>query len=785
MHNPVVLAAAFMLGLALAAAYQPGWAGTTLALGCLAVGLAGAAAGGLQVSRRVELLTAALLVFAALGTGLCLRPALAANNTLPPAGVARIEGWVQETRFGRDGQARSRIRVTQGARLVDSAPIAAGTELWAGPIPLPEGARLRLLATLSPHVPFRNPSPHPPLPNTHPTQGSAKLAAADAYRVLEHPWPARWLDGVRVRLRRALEATLPVDVSEVARALILGDPDTLSDDDATSVRRSGMAHVFAVSGMHVTLLAGLGVLLLTRVLLLWPALARRYEARRIAVALGIPWALAIAALTGGAPSGWRASITTALCWLLVACGLRPNAAAVSAFACLGFGAVQPSEAMRPAFLLSIAATAAIVAAPHSPARDLQSLWLGALGLSARTSLATAPIVLWTFGSVPIVGVFANLLLVPVGSGLLVLAALHALLAVVVPPLAALSGAPLILFSRAFLQACGAFAQLAPGVTWPPPDVCQGATLVLGVCACLYCKRWRSLCWVVLAMLGLLLVLEWRLRHAEQPTGMLRATFLDVGQGDAALVDLPDGRCMLIDAGGNPNGGADPGSAVLLPLLRARRRDHLDLVVLSHPHPDHYGGLAALVGQVPVTELWDNGQASAEGDLAGTSRAATQLMAALQAHGTRVLRPSELCQKPRVFGGALLQVLAPCPSYDPGYDANDNSLVVRIQYGRRALLFAGDIEAHTEQALVGSGVRVRADVLKVPHHGSRTSSSPELLRAVAPELAIVSAGAVNPFGHPHAEVMTRLRSSVARVIDLGTSGGVTVTTDGSELRVSRW
>jgi len=260
----------------------------------------------------------------------------------------------------------------------------------------------------------------------------------------------------------------------------------------------------------------------------------------------------------------------------------------------------------------------------------------------------------------------------------------------------------------------------------------------------------------------------------------------VGQGDAALVDLPDGTLMLVDAGGNPGGGPDPGARVLLPLLQARRRDAIDLLVLTHPHPDHYGGLEALLGQVPIREIWDSGQGAAEREQSGTARASAELLDRARALGSRVRLPSELCGQVQTRGRATLHLLAPCPAYDSGYDPNDNSLVLRIDIGRRRLLFTGDVEAHAEGQLVQQQREaLRADVLKVPHHGSRTSSSLELLAAVQPSIAVVSAGATNSFGHPHREVLARLEARVAHVFSTAQHGGTVVLTDGNTLLLETW
>jgi competence protein ComEC len=390
---------------------------------------------------------------------------------------------------------------------------------------------------------------------------------------------------------------------------------------------------------------------------------------------------------------------------------------------------------------------------------------------------------WSFGSLPLVGLLANLLLVPVGSLLLLMAAGHALIACTASALAPLTAACLTLLARAFLRGSSACNAIDPHFVLPVLSLPQGIAVGLGTCALLQARHVRTQLCVLAATLTAYLGAELYLRIREQPNDSLRVTFLDVGQGDAALLDLPSGQLMVIDGGGNPQGGPDPGVRVLLPLLAARRRASIDVAVLTHPHPDHYGGLTALLAELPVKQLWDSGQARVEAELNHTSQAADELVRLARARGTFVRSPAELCGAVQRFGAAKVHVISPCPAFDSGFDPNDNSLVLRVEYAGRSLLFTGDIEAHAESQLLARGADLRAEVLKVPHHGSRTSSSEALLRAVQPSVAIVSAGAVNQFGHPHPEVMARLSRLVPRVIDLGEHGGTTVTIDrGGAMRV---
>ena len=200
-------------------------------------------------------------------------------------------------------------------------------------------------------------------------------------------------------------------------------------------------------------------------------------------------------------------------------------------------------------------------------------------------------------------------------------------------------------------------------------------------------------------------------------------------------------------------------------------------MLSHPHPDHFTGLASALEELEVGELWDTGQGEAE----GAGPIYQGLLHSLRARGVPIVHPSELCDRPRRFSGATVRVLAPCPSFVPHRGANDNSIVISIAYGERRFLFTDDAEHEEELELLrGNNADLRADYLKVGHHGSRTSTSEAFLAAVAPALATLSCGVRNRFGHPPLPTVERLAAHAVSTLRLDRSGSVLVTTDGQTL-----
>jgi len=280
----------------------------------------------------------------------------------------------------------------------------------------------------------------------------------------------------------------------------------------------------------------------------------------------------------------------------------------------------------------------------------------------------------------------------------------------------------------------------------------------------------------LAQLLLIAVLMLHPLSAGRADGKLRVDFLDVGQGDAALVTMPDGTTLLVDGGGRPQfrSHADGpthsiGESVVSEYLWWRGLDRIDYVLATHADADHIDGLndvvrnfdigAALVGRTPPNDP-----------------EFTKFAGTLGSRNLQVIHTGDVIR----FGEVEVKVLWPPPGIE---SSNDDSVVLKINFRDRSILLTGDIEKKAEGALLGQNLH--ADVVKVAHHGSRTSSTEAFASATNPRFAIISVGQESMFGHPHAEVVERWRSKDAEVLTTGKCGTITVTTDGTDLWLKKF
>ncbi len=623
-------------------------------------------------------------------------------------------------------------------------------------------------------------------------RGIDLLAADD--RASAWRWPAQ--------VARAASARVAVRGGDrhgnaLVRAAVLGDRAGLDDEVEAAWRAAGVYHALSVSGLHLAVVALLAFLAVGRG---WAAvgLGAWIAPRRAAAAVALPLALGYTLVTGAQVATVRAMVVVAVMLIGELCGRRARAADVLGLAALLVLGQRPSTLWDPGFQLSFvaAATLIVAAARREGGAEIAPPWpwraVRALGRTLATScavaLATAPITAAHFHEVALGGVIGNLIAtplielaaIPLGLGGVALAAIAPVVGGVVIDLAVV-----IAGVTAWLVA--ALAAWTPSLTLPPPS-----PLELVACAGLW-SAWAlgrlrpargraALAIAALAALGL--CGSWALHaHRRGADDRLRITFLDVGQGDAAVLELPGGAVWLVDAGGSPGAAGDDLRAAARPgeivarFLRTRRIDRVDVAIVSHPHPDHYLGLLAVAAAMPIDELWIAAEDGAD------DAAFTPVRAWLEATGTRVVHPPLAAIE---VGDVIVRVLA--PGYDPGdgvravatadpvRSVNDDSMVVALERAGRRVLFTGDLEEEGEALLAASGAELASDVVKVPHHGSPTSSSAALVAATRPAYAVVSLGAGNRFGFPGPAVVARWRAAGTRILRTDQAGAITVSID---------
>jgi competence protein ComEC len=737
-------------------------------------------------ARRVRV-TGMVVVLAALGMG-ALRAHIAVSRhearrveadsiIAQPArcsGRGRVESSPVRVRGVPRWDARLQAVVCDG----QSVPWVGPATLYGGPEGLARGDEVDVIATIAAPQRLWNESGGDPRPSEAHRAVVRTGGTIDVRVVRRALGLLAWIDRARARVRDRIDATFPEDVAPMARALVLGESDLTAEDDR-SFRASGLSHLLAVSGMHLVLVLALAVSALEAALARVEPIAARMDVGRVAAAVGLPVAWLYAEFAGAGGSTLRAAWMATAALAARALGRRTDTTRAFGISLAAMGVADALVAYDLSFVLSAAATAGLLAFARQPAVKLPRLAVAgvrAIITTAAASVPCVPIIARFSPTFPLGGAVANVLAVPLGeSAALPLCLTHALL--VWWPAAERGCA--IVASGALIAVrvvARVFSVPALTVDVPPPTSWQLSAAAVALAAVILGGRRR---WPLVALAGAVLaLLEIGARRDGAPRGVLRATFLDVGQGDAAIVDLPDGEAIVVDGGGLVGSPIDVGARVLGPELRTRRRLAIAAAVLTHPHPDHFAGFVTGLGAVAVRELWDTGQGEAE-QLGGGY---AQLLRAARARGVPVLGPDRLCGG-RTLGGARIDVLAPCPGFSSDRGPNDNSFVLRIGYGRRHLLLVGDAEREEEKSLLADvRGRLYADVLKVGHHGSRTSSSEAFLAAVAPREAVVSVGRRNRFGHPHAAALDALGAAGARVWRTDRDGAVVVTTDGISLDI---
>ncbi|HUF20476.1 MAG TPA: DNA internalization-related competence protein ComEC/Rec2 [Burkholderiales bacterium] len=561
-------------------------------------------------------------------------------------------------------------------------------------------------------------------------------------------------ESVRARLQGALADR---DYRGVIVALAIGDQRAIPPGLWKVFTRTGTNHLMAISGLHITMVAGLVFAVVVRIWKRSEALSARLPAARAAIAFG-----AFAALTYAALSGFAVPAQRAICMLLVVAaalwsGWRWPFSTVLGLALFAVLAIDPMAATAPGFWLSFGAVAAIILAGTSRLRA--DGWAFTLVRTQwAVTIALVPLLLALFQQVSIVSPLANAVAIPVVS--LVVAPM-ALLAIVLPfdTLAQASHAVMALCMR-FLETLAAFPDAAWQQHAPPP---WSVPLALAGAAWMLLPRGFPARWLGLVVLAPLFLIT----PPHPAVGELWLTVLDVGQG-TAVVARTRGHALLFDAGPAFSASMDAGERFVVPYLRGEGVRRLDAMLVSHDDTDHSGGAVAVLSALPVTRLWSS------------------LPQTHAAHGYATI--SERCVHGQAWewDSVRFEVLHPqAASYNESrLRDNDRSCVLRISSAHGTVLIPGDIESRSEQDLLRDPRAVlAADILVAPHHGSRTSSSDKFIAAVRPRHVVFTVGHRNRFGHPHPQVVARYRSHGVQLHRTDVAGAVTfrLAANGTEIR----
>ncbi len=589
------------------------------------------------------------------------------------------------------------------------------TQLWPKPPPVGSLVAGRLRAS----------APRQALPGSWPSHAQAILSRAHQARM--HPW-------VSLTPSEAMPTALAhVRHRGLIWALATGDRSAIDDETTNLLRRTGAAHLLAISGLHVGMVAALAWAIawaLTRGLTSgpWPPIARVLPSLMSAIA-----ACLYAQAVGWPVSTQRAAMMVAGACACAIIGRRVDPWQILGIAALAVLAVEPSQVASLGFMMSFGAAGALIGwmprwstwTAHYLPRPLR--WAAnSLGVTLVATLGTLPCSAWVFQSVPIGGILANLLAVPLFSLVTVPAAL---LASYGPEVFASMFAAIaersIDAALAWLEVCD-LGELNPAI---------GPVLAIALAVAVLTQRPRTLALIVACS-----VFSFSL-----PTRDLVVTFPAVGQGSAALVSWPDGRTWLIDGG--------PDGRGLTQWLRRTGIDTLDRVVVSHPDLDHFGGIEPVISSLDIGELW-----LSRPPVAGEDRYRHLW---LLAHQKAITIRSSVAQE--------------------GRTDNDAGVVVSLRHGQHRFLFLGDVSREVEREIARQ--LPRTSVVQMSHHGSGRSSDPAIVDATKAAFAVVQSGPGNRYGHPSPEAIRRW--SGTKVLRTDTLGSIRIRSNGTSLVAQRW
>jgi len=608
-----------------------------------------------------------------------------------------------------------------------------------------------------------------------------------------------WMESLRDHIRDFLNREANPPTSSIFKALVLGEQGDIPEEIKEYFILTGTAHLLAISGDQFGIVALLSFSLFIWILKRSEFLLLSISVRKWAAGLTIPCIVLYAFIAGREISVIRAAIMVITFLFSILLDRERNllhTLALAAFLILIF---SPPSLFDVSFQLSFLAVFSII---YLVPRILQEFKQEVISLLPKSSwrknilkyiilsllvtgvaiLGTAPFVAFHFNRFAPIGFFTNLLIIPwVGFLIVPLSLTASIFSFFSTPLATflinINGFITLILLRvlAFFSSIpyASFFMSTPTVF----EIVLFYLLLLFVVHLRKRKRIRYL-FAGLCIVFVLDLTYWDLKGLFQKNLMM--TFIDVGHGDSILLEFPRGKRMLIDGGGLYEDRFDIGKNVIAPFLWKKKIQKIDTLVLTHPDPDHFKGLKFIASQFSIGQFWDNG-------LKGESESYRQLEEILSSKKIERLSLNEASPFQMISGVEISFLNPPLLNSiqrkgSMHWDLNNSSLVMKLQFKNVSVLFTGDIRREAEERMLRKGYPLRAEILKVPHHGSSYSSSPLFLQRVKPSYAILSVGERNIGRLPHPEVIKRYRQLGSRILRTDKHGAITVITDGEKIEV---
>ena len=666
------------------------------------------------------------------------------------------------------------------------------------------GDRLRLLCKLYPPPGFHNPGGfsyerHLAFERIH-TIGflSEKKGLVKLGEGFKNPFTLH-VEGWRDRIRDFLNREAHPPTSSIFKALVLGEQGDIPEEITEYFILTGTAHLLAISGDQFGIVALLSFSVLIWILKRSEFLLLTIDVKKCASALTIPCIVFYALIAGGGISVIRAAIMVITFLFSILLNRERNLLHTLALAAFLILIVSPPSLFDVSFQLSFLAVLSIL---YLVPRILQEFKQEGISLLLKTPwkknilkyimlsllvtgvaiLGTAPFVALHFNRFSPIGFFTNLFIIPwVGFLIVPLSLTASIFSFFSTPLATflinINGFITLILLRVL-----AFFASIPYASFfvSTPTVFEIILVYLLLLSAVHLRKGKKIRYIFvgLCMVFALDLAFWNLKDLFQKD--LRLTFIDVGHGDSILIEFPKGKRMLIDGGGLYEDRFDIGKNVIAPFLWERKIRRIDILGLTHPDPDHLKGLVFIASQFSIGQFWNNGfQTDSEPYL--------QLKKILEEKKTKTLSLNEETP-PQIINGVEISVLNP-PVWNAMqrkvrnfWDLNNASLVMKLRFKNTSVLLTGDIGKEAEGRILGKDYPLRADILKIPHHGSSSSSSPPFLERVKPTYAILSVGERNIGRLPHPEVLKRYLQLGSEILRTDKHGAITVITDGEKIEV---